>query len=299
MFRDNGINGVLDANEAGLSAVRVRLDGKRSVATDNNGHFRFKGISPGRHHLSIDLAQFPGRVRVTTPSELDIEVIDHNVQVNFGIVNFARVIGTVFSDYHNDASRQSDAPGLPHVRVRLAATGSHGSNSDNSGDYEAADLPPGDYAVTIAAEDLPANYVAPAQAQQVHVEPIATAVRTCRSGRCAPSPGGSCSTPVRRRRRTRAGRRRDGRRGRQHGNDRRGGALRPSQSACRPVEIRVVPIREVPPNLHAPLGVVRLKTEPTRIENANIIISNPNLMEYLAPTVTGAGHAVGGGSRRQ
>ena len=177
VFRDNGINGVLDANDPGLSGIRVRLDGKQIVATDNNGHFRFKGVSPGRHHLSLDLAQFPGRVRVTTPSELDVEVIDRNVQVNFGIVNFARVIGTVFSDYHNDASRQSDAPGLPRVRVRLAAIGfATEVISDNSGDYEAADLPPGDYAVTIAAEDLPANYVAPGQAQQVHIEPLATAV---------------------------------------------------------------------------------------------------------------------------
>jgi len=65
------------------------------------------------------------------------------------------------------------------------------------------------------------------------------------------------------------------------------------------VEIRVVPVREAPSNLHAPLGVVRLKTEPTRIENANIIISNPSLIEYVAPTVTGAGQPGGGGFRRQ
>ena len=301
VFRDNGINGVLDANDPGLPAVRVRLDGAKIVATDSTGHFRFKGISPGRHHLSIDLAQFPGRVRVTTPSELDIEVIDRNVQVNFGIVNFARVIGTVFSDYHNDASRQSDAPGLPRVRVRLVSTGfATEVISDNSGDYEAADLPPGDYAVTIAAEDLPANYVAPAQAQQVHVEPVATAVadlpvRALRSisGRvllktgpdAAPKlepiagvtvvAGGSTAT-----------------------TDAEGRyALRDLPAGA--VEIRVVPVRDVPSNLHAPLGVVRLKTEPTRIENANIIISNPDLMEYLAPTVTGAGQPGGGGSRRQ
>lgn len=300
VFRDSGINGVFDAHDPGLSAVRIRLDGNRVVATDNAGHFRFKGVSPGRHHLSLDLAQFPGRVRVTTPSEIDIEVIDRNVQVNFGIVNFARVIGTVFNDYHNDASRQSDAPGLPHIRVRLSS-GAYATEvtSDSSGDYEAADLPPGDYAVTIVSQDLPANYVVSGQAQQVHVEPIATAV---------------ADLPVR------ALRSISGRVLLNTGSDQApklqpvagvtivaGAAVATTDAEGRyslrdlpagPLEIRVVPTRDVPQNLHAPAGIVRLKTEPTRIENANIIISNPNLMEYLAPTpLSGAAHS--GGSRRQ
>jgi len=301
VFRDNAINGVHDANDPGLSAVRVRLDGKQIIATDSNGHFRFKGVSPGRHHLSIDLAQFPGRVRVTTPSELDVEVIDRNVQVDFGIVNFARIIGTVFSDYRNDGSRQSDAPGLPRVRVRLATTAfATEVISDDSGDYEAADLTPGDYAVTIAAEDLPANYVAPGQAQQVHVEPVATAVadlpvRALRSmsGRVLLNTGPAAAPtlePI-------AGVT-VGAAGITATTDAEGRyALRDLPAGA--VEIRVIPIREVPSNLHAPLGVVRLKTEPTRIENANIVISNPNLVEYLAPpAVSGAG-GDGGGSRHQ
>jgi hypothetical protein len=300
VFRDNAVNGAFDANDPGLSGVRIRLDGSHIVTTDNTGHFRFKGVSPGRHHLSLDLAQFPGRVRVTTPSEIDIEVIDRTVQVNFGVVNFARVIGTIFNDYHNDASRQSDAPGLPGVRVRLT-DGAYSAvvTSDSSGDYEAADLPPGDYSVTIAAEDLPANYTAPARPQRIHLDPIATVVadlpvRALRSisGRVllktgpeqAPrlepiagvtivAAGVSATTDS------------EGRY-----------ALRDLPAGA--VEIRVVPVREVPQNLHAPLGVVHLKTEPTRIENANIIISNPNLMDYLTAAPTGSAQG-GNGRRRQ
>jgi len=293
VFRDNAVNGAFDPADPGLAGVRVRLDATHVASTDNSGHFKFKGISPGRHHVSLDLAQFPGRVRVTTPSELDLEVIDRSVQVNFGIVNFSRVIGTVFNDYQNDASRQSDAPGLPRIHVRLTS-GSYSTvvTSDSSGDFEAADLPPGDYSLTLAAEDLPANYVAPETPQQIHVDPIATAVadlpvRALRSiagrvllrtgpdqaPRLEPVAGVTIvaghATAV-----TDA-------QGRYSLRDLPAGAI----------EIRVVPVREVPQNMRAPLGVVRLKTEPTRIENANIIISNPALMDYLttqAPPSSGA-----------
>ena len=48
--------------------------------------------------------------------------------VDFGVVNFARVSGMVFNDYLNDGKRQLDADGMPGIKVTLAsANASRGS----------------------------------------------------------------------------------------------------------------------------------------------------------------------------
>jgi hypothetical protein len=49
-----------------------------------------------------------------------------------------------------------------------------------------------------------------------------------------------------------------------------------------PVSIRVVPVRTIPDRLHAPYGVVKLAMGPANIESANIIITNAELVEYIA-----------------
>jgi hypothetical protein len=282
VFRDNSGDGEFGASEPGLPSVRVRLDDGRVVVTDKEGYFRFKKVKPGVRHLSLQLTEFPGPVRVTTPSEVDVEVVDHTVQVNFGIVNFARIIGTAFNDYHNDGNRQSDAPGLPRVRIKLTGSRSTVVTTDSSGDFEAADLQAGDYTVAVVTDDLPAGYLVDGLPRQVHVDSTATVVadlpvRALRSiaGRVLLKTGFEQDVrlePV-------AG-----------VTITAGGATATTDAEGRyalrdlpagPVEIRVVPVRDVPDRLHAPVGIVRLRPEPTQVDNANVIISNPELMEYL------------------
>jgi SdrD B-like protein len=255
------------------------------ATTDKTGHFRFGGVAPGLRHVSLDLAQFRSHVRVTTPTEADVEVTDRPMQVHFGVVDFARLLGTVFNDYRNDGNRQSDAPGLAGVTVRAKSESfSTEIRTDGSGDYEIDDLPPGDYTMTIAAADLPSDYVMGAASQRIHVDPLATAildipVRALRSisgrvvfnreGRLEPlegvviTAGDATST-------TDA----DG-----HFTFRAlpAGAL----------EVRVMPVRPVPERLHLPFGVLRMKMDPARVENANVIITNRELIEYITSSLSG------------
>jgi hypothetical protein len=47
------------------------------------------------------------------------------------------------------------------------------------------------------------------------------------------------------------------------------------------IEFRVMPVRPVPERLRLPFGVLRMKMDPARVENANVIITNPELIEYM------------------
>jgi hypothetical protein len=287
VYRDHDVDGVADPSDPGLPGVRVRLGDGRAVVTDGSGRFRFTGVKPGLHRVSIDLEAFSQAVRVTTPSDVTVEAVGGSSEVNFGVVNFARVIGNVFNDYNNDARRQNDAAGLPRVRVRITG-GAFATEvrSDSSGDYEAVNLPPGEYAVSVNADDLPADYVAAAAPAIVTVAPTATAVadlpvRALRSisGRVlirtaadqAPSPlegvtvmaGGAIAT-----------------------TDAQGRyALRDLPAGL--VEIRVLAARDLPAHLNAPRGVVRLTVEPMHLDNATIVVTNPGLLEYLMAPAAG------------
>jgi hypothetical protein len=45
--------------------------------------------------------------------------------------------------------------------------------------------------------------------------------------------------------------------------------------------LRVVPARILPVGLEAPSGTVKLSREPVQLDNVTIVISNPELLEYL------------------
>lgn len=288
VFRDTTVDGIFTATKPGLPGVRIRLDDGRVATTDNTGYFRFGKVQPGLRHLSLDLTRFGQPVRMTTPSEVDVEVVDGGVQVNFGMVNFARIVGTVFNDYLNDGRRQGDAPGLAGITVRVrAGSFSAAAVSDGSGDYDIADVPPGDYTVSIESDDLPADHVLVRPEEHVHVDALATAVadvpvRALRSisGRVlskTPHGNGEIVEPL------------------EGVTITAGTASAKTDSEGRfilrdlpagLVQIRVIPAREVPGSVRVPSGTVRLGTGPTRIENANIVITNPALIDYIAPVQT-------------
>ena len=99
VFRDDNINGVYNDGEPGLPDIRVQLEDGRIAVSDRRGYFRFVGVSAAVHRVSISLAQFSGPIRLTCPSEQEVDVIrEKNSGVDFGIVNFARLMGTVFND---------------------------------------------------------------------------------------------------------------------------------------------------------------------------------------------------------
>lgn len=47
--------------------------------------------------------------------------------------------------------------------------------------------------------------------------------------------------------------------------------------------LTLVPTRPLPPGMAVPAGRMRLPREPIQVENATIVLSNPELLNYLLP----------------
>lgn len=179
VFRDTNFNGVFNEGENGLPGVRVQLDSGEVAVTDELGRYRFTGVGGGEHHVTLRLSQFPGPVRMTTQNEVELDMIRERTSVvDFGIVDFARLMGNVFNDLRFEGKKQLDSRGLGNVQLTLedrkhSRTIMVGPN----GDFEVHDIPPGDYRLTVDAATMPANYVLPKSSFIVHVPPVATVVQ--------------------------------------------------------------------------------------------------------------------------
>ena len=105
VFRDNNVNGTFNFGEQGLVGLRVRLDDGEVAETDEQGRYKFTDVSQGEHTVSLSLTQFAEPVRMTTKSLASVDLIRQKIgMVNFGIVDFARVTGSVFNDLNLDGN---------------------------------------------------------------------------------------------------------------------------------------------------------------------------------------------------
>jgi hypothetical protein len=301
VFRDLNVNGAFNTGEPGLAGVRVDLNTGASVRTDPQGLFEFSGLAPNAYRVSVPLNQFKERVRVTTPTDVRVDLTEEKIaEVNFGIVNFARVIGNVFNDYLLDGKRQLDANGVRGIRLVLSGPGvSRKVLSDGGGDFEIYEVPPGDYQLTLDRSTLPPNYIAVKDSANIHVEPTATVIQDMPAEALRSVAGHIYFKPA--------------------GN---GGVANGEKTAAAPsaesvklqplagihltidhttattgadgsfvlrnlpageLTLTLVPARPLPPGLAAPTGRMRLPREPIQVENATIVISNPELLKYLLP----------------
>ena len=304
VFRDTNVNGVLNAGERGLDGVRVDLDSGDSVVTDELGRYKFEGVSAGQHHVMLGLAQFTNPVRMTTASDAEADLIrSRTAVVNFGVVDFARVMGSVFNDLRFAGKRQPDSKSMPEVRLVLDDGRQTRTIVSEGGEFELVDLPPGSYTLRVDATTIPANYVLPKDSYSIRVTPVSTTVidvpvRALRSiaGRVylksrnitptAQSGGQSAPPPT--------------------GNSKAGTDftlvpiagihLRAAQSTAisdqsgnfllrdlpaGDLTVTVVPVRPLAPGMQAPSGAVHMPPEPIQVQGATIVISNPDLVPYL------------------
>ncbi|HXA85277.1 MAG TPA: SdrD B-like domain-containing protein, partial [Candidatus Dormibacteraeota bacterium] len=178
VFRDNNVNGAFNFGEQGLVGLRVRLDDGEVAETDEQGRYKFTDVSQGEHTVSLALTQFSEPVRMTTKNQASVDLIRQKIgMVNFGVVDFARVTGSVFNDLSLDGKRSPDAKGLAGVHLTLD-NGATQRNvvAQDTGDFEVDDVPPGDYRITVDASTLPANYSLPEDSFTLHVTPVSTVV---------------------------------------------------------------------------------------------------------------------------
>jgi hypothetical protein len=318
VFSDLNVNGAYNTGEPGLPGVRVELSTGETVRTDSQGRFEFAGLAPNIYRVIVPLNQFTQAVRVTTPTDVRVDLINEKTaEVNFGIVNFARVIGNVFNDYRMDGKRQPDASGVRAIRLNFTGNGVNRKVvSDGAGDYELYGVPPGDYQLNLDRSTLPPNYVARSESVNIHVNPTATVVQDIPvqalrsvSGHVyfrpssAVTPNGSTSGPQ--------DLKPNGLPNRPSGTSKAGNATPQPLAGVRLIidhttvttdagggfvlrnlpagelTLTLIPTRSLPPGLAVPEGKLRLPLEPIQVENATIFISNPELLKYILP-VSGA-----------
>ncbi|HEY6249008.1 MAG TPA: SdrD B-like domain-containing protein, partial [Candidatus Angelobacter sp.] len=180
VFRDNNFNGLYNEGESGLPGIRVELDHGEVAVTDELGRYRFTGVGGGEHHVTLNLTQFPGPVRMTTHNEVELDMIrEKTAIVDFGVVDFARLMGNIFNDLRFEGKKQPDSRGLGNVHLILD-DGRHITRTiiaDPSGGFETHDILPGDYKLSIDASTLPANYVLPKNSFVVRIPPVTTVVQ--------------------------------------------------------------------------------------------------------------------------
>ncbi|PYY20409.1 MAG: hypothetical protein DMG60_00470 [Acidobacteria bacterium] len=321
VFRDNNINGAFNAGEPGLPGIDVRLDDGQVATTDAEGRYRFTGLSADEHQISVNLTQFRQPVRMTTRSEATADLIQQHIVIeNFGILDFARVMGSIYNDLRFENRRQPDSKGLQGIGLLLeGGKEARTIQTIASGDFEFDNVPPGDYKLSLDAASLPPNYLAPTDSISVHVSPVSTVIedlpmRALRSigGRVllrvqddvaansattlkqnrAPS-GHSQSSPEKEEPemvpvagvRVTAG-------PSTATTDKEGKFLLRNLPAG-DLNVSIRPVRSVPAGINIPTGSVKLPPEPIQIQGATIVVTNAELLPYLtddmlkAPTARG------------
>jgi len=98
VFEDVNKNGKQDADEKGLSLIRITLidafSKQKETFTDNNGCYGFIGVIPGKYEVKIDGKWLPNRFMLTTEEvcPLDLGQGAERLDVNFGAVEKERPI---------------------------------------------------------------------------------------------------------------------------------------------------------------------------------------------------------------
>ena len=314
VFRDNNINGAYNVGEPGLAGVEVRLDDGQVAITDPQGRYKFSSVSADQHEVSIALTQFRNPVRMTTPSEAQADLIQQRVVVaNFGILDFARLMGSVYNDLHFDNRRQPDSKGMQDIDLLL----DNGKEvrkiqTDGSGEFQIDDVPPGDYKLSLDIASMPPNYQALNESFAVHVSPVSTViqdvpVRALRSisGRVLLKTGGNLKNGLAE---STSAKQLHGKVGlpatKSPGNANQEFALVPVggvQIIAGPstattddegnfllrnlpagdLKVTIRPVRDVPDGINIPSGQVKLPAEPVQIQGATIVITNSELLPYL------------------
>jgi hypothetical protein len=303
VFRDMNVNGSFNTGEPGLPGVRVELSTGQTALTDREGRFEFSGLAADVYQVTLPLSQFTEPVRVTGSTELRVELPPSRiVEVDFGVVNFARVMGNVFNDYLLSGKKLPDAPGLRGITVILSnPTTRRAVTTDAGGDYEMDDLGPGTYRLAVDHATIPPDFVDPRAAVTFSAGPTETVVqdiplRALRSiaGRVflkyhngkggglkipgivnGPSPGSEDNATLEPLAGVKLA---------VDGNTTitgtEGDFLLRNLPAGEVVLTMVPPI-PVPAGVNIPSWRIRLPRDPIQVQGATIIISNPDLLRYL------------------
>jgi cell division septation protein DedD len=176
VYLDPNMRGTRTEGTTPVAGVAVTLDGARSAWTDGHGHYAFRDVPPGVHHVAAELSASKPAF-FTTPSRVEVEP---SAITDFGLVwSSARVNGHVISD-----------AALGIAGVVVSAKTPDGKNltatTDSDGAFALA-VPAGNYTIALAADTLPSGYISNgATTHEVDLKPdrpqqLAFEVRALRS----------------------------------------------------------------------------------------------------------------------
>jgi len=289
VFLDHRGDGTFHQGETSLAGIQLRLNDGTTVVTDEQGEFVFRGLAARSYRVVLPIDQFPTPVRLTGSSEMEADLTrDKSVELDFGVVNYARILGTVYNDYLMDGERQADAP--PMSGIRLNVTRDQGTRqvvtTDAGGGFDVSDLEPGHYSLSVDADSLPAGYYIPASAaKSLDVAPVSSVtaeipLRAMRSISGKVLLRENAADPMSPTRplagvmvtadhtivKTAAD-----------------GTFMLRDLPAGELTLRVLPNSAAPSSVQLPQGQIRMPYEPKQIENVTIIINDPTLLNYLLP----------------
>jgi hypothetical protein len=254
---------------------------------------------------------------MTTRSEAEADLIQQRIAiVNFGILDFARVMGNVYNDLRFENRHQPDSVGMQDIEL-LLDNGKEVRKIQTlgSGDFELDNVPPGDYKLSLDAASIPPNYQTPIDSVEVHVSPVATVVqdipmRALRSisGRVLLrlNTGTDSATAAN----AKFPRKKSIAAPMQNAEQEQAFTLRPVpgvQIVAGPgtavtdkdgnfllrnlpageLNVTIRPVRDVPAGIKIPSGQLKLAAEPVQIQGATIVITNKELLPYLTQQFPG------------
>lgn len=181
-FADGDDNALLDAGEAGVANVSVDLVSvpdfvvRYQTTTDENGHYAFEGIAPGRYRARFTAAQeqvFSGtdasRARgcaaysdenVTSTDTLTLTAGDALTSIHAGVVTPGTIDGSFFIDLDDDGAKGETETGLAGVTVTLSTQTGRSTGlvaeTDENGAFAFGAVRPGTYTLRVV---LPEDYV--------------------------------------------------------------------------------------------------------------------------------------------
>jgi hypothetical protein len=254
-------------------------------------------VSADVHQIVLAMSDLKAPIRMTTAHQQEADLLrTGRAEINFGVVNFAKVMGLVFNDAKFTGQSGITSKGMQKVRMTLkSASGEKTIVSEGSGEYESTDVAPGDYELVVDQASLPANYWMPVNSIPVHVNPVSTSVIDVPI-RALRSIGGRVLLRVQK------AETKDFQNSPQSGSGEFetvalagvtiiAGDVRTESSAdgsfllrnlpAGDLTVTIVPVKPLPAELKLPAGRVHLPDDPTEVHDATIVISNPALMPYL------------------
>jgi uncharacterized repeat protein (TIGR01451 family) len=132
IFQDSDGDGRRKPGDRGLAGIRVILDENRATDTDHTGTFWFDRLLPGIYQVRIDPATLPEDL-VPTTDTIQTVVLDagKTYLVDFGLIRYERVTGSVFDDRNGNGKRDAEEPGVAAVSVRIRGTDNTAYTADD------------------------------------------------------------------------------------------------------------------------------------------------------------------------